>query len=414
MRRVQAGSVKPVIDPEFQALIPALQPDELAQLEVNLAANGCREPLVLWRGILIDGHNRHGICTRRVIPFRTVEIDLPSREHVLQWIDQNQLGRRNLTDDQRGAVACRVLKRQTELEKKKRAQAAGKTGGRNHPKVSLEDTAVSKLKTKDRSRKAVSKAARVSERKVRTMQQIAKVRPEVVDAIASGEKTVAEVKREIRAEEREALRHPAPGATLPPACTLYCGDLESIALEPDSVDAIITDPPYPREHLPVYAQLARVAMRVLRPGGSLLVMTGQSYLPEVFRLLEADGLEYRWTLAYLTPGGQSTRIWKHQVNTFWKPVLWFSKLEVPQLSGWSSDVVQSAMNDNDKRFHGWGQSESGIAGLIERFTVPGHIVLDPFMGGGTTGVVALRMGRAFIGIDSDGQAVETARARFAA
>ena len=410
----------PKIDPEFRSLIPPLQASERAQLEENLAADGCREPLVLWRGILIDGHNRHEICTRRSISFRTVEIDLPSRERVLQWIDQNQLGRRNLTDDQRAAIAVRVFERQTELEKKKRAQAGRARGGDATPEQKakrLEDTAVSKRSTKDRSRKAVSKAARVSERTLRTVQKIAKVKPGMVKAIAAGEKTVAEVKREIRAEEREALRHPAPGATLPSACALYCGDIESIAethIEPDSVDAIITDPPYPREHLPVYAKLARVAMRVLRPGGSLLVMTGQSYLPEVFRLLEIDGLEYRWTLAYLTPGGQSTRIWKHQVNTFWKPVLWFSKIDVPQLTCWSSDVVQSATNDNDKRFHGWDQSESGIAGLIERFTLPGHVVLDPFMGGATTGVVALRMGRAFIGIDSDGDAVETARASLAA
>jgi DNA methylase len=77
-------------------------------------------------------------------------------------------------------------------------------------------------------------------------------------------------------------------------------------------------------------------------------------------------------------------------------------------------TISTSSGGSDKRFHGWGQSESGIAGLIERFTLPGHFVLDPFMGGATTGVVALRMGRAFIGIDNDGNAVETARARLAA
>jgi hypothetical protein len=94
----------PVIDPEFQALISPLAAEEREQLEANLVAEGCRDPLVLWRGFLVDGHNRYEICTRRGIAYRTVEVALPSREHVLLWIEENQLGRRNLTDDQRSVI----------------------------------------------------------------------------------------------------------------------------------------------------------------------------------------------------------------------------------------------------------------------------------------------------------------------
>ena len=73
------------------------------------------------------------------------------------------------------------------------------------------------------------------------------------------------------------------------------------------------------------------------------------------------------------------------------------------------DVVTS--DGRDKRFHEWGKSESGIIELVELFSEPGDLVLDPFMGGGTTGVACLQLGRRFMGVDIDPAAVETALAR---
>lgn len=75
------------------------------------------------------------------------------------------------------------------------------------------------------------------------------------------------------------------------------------------------------------------------------------------------------------------------------------------------DVVSGDVNDNDKRFHHWGQSESGMAALVERLTLPGQLVCDPFLGAGTTAVACLTRGRRFIGCDIDGSCVETARGR---
>lgn len=69
------------------------------------------------------------------------------------------------------------------------------------------------------------------------------------------------------------------------------------------------------------------------------------------------------------------------------------------------------MNDNDKDFHDWGQSESGLYDLMKRFCQPGDRVLDPMMGAATTGVVALKLGCEFIGIDLDREHYQTARKR---
>lgn len=192
------------------------------------------------------------------------------------------------------------------------------------------------------------------------------------------------------------------------AYSLFPGDFRTIDIEPRSIDVIITDPPYSREHLPLYKDMAQQASTWLKVGGSLVVMAGQSYLPEILNLMAAH-LDYHWTIAYLTPGGQSPQIWPRKVNAFWKPVLWFTSGEYK--GKWVGDVARSAVNDNDKRFHHWGQSESGMADLVERFSEPGDLILDPFCGAGTTGVVALTMNRRFIGIDVDLAALETARER---
>lgn len=147
------------IDPEFKAFIPPLKPEELAQLEQNILSDGCRDPLVVWMlpefvtedgdvfklseysmreyqdgdenwervrcwegaeqdyfqeewpCILIDGHNRFEICNRHSIEFNVVEMEFESRDEVLDWIDDNQLGKRNLTPDQTALLLGRKYNR---------------------------------------------------------------------------------------------------------------------------------------------------------------------------------------------------------------------------------------------------------------------------------------------------------------
>lgn len=96
------------IDAEFKSLIPPLTPEELSQLEQNLVADGCRDPLVTWDDTLIDGHNRYEICTRLDIPFNTVSKDFPDRDAAKVWIIRNQFGRRNLTLFVRAELALKL------------------------------------------------------------------------------------------------------------------------------------------------------------------------------------------------------------------------------------------------------------------------------------------------------------------
>lgn len=90
------------IDREFKNLIPAIGDEERQQLEANIVEfGGARDPLVVWRegdrDILIDGHNRHEICTRMGLDYRVEPMEFASRDEAADWIDRNQLGRRNLS-----------------------------------------------------------------------------------------------------------------------------------------------------------------------------------------------------------------------------------------------------------------------------------------------------------------------------
>ena len=90
------------VDPEFESKIPPLREEELKQLEENILADGVViNPLIVWKGIIVDGHNRYRILQQHPeIQFTIYEKEFPDRYAVIAWICKNQLGRRNLTSQQ--------------------------------------------------------------------------------------------------------------------------------------------------------------------------------------------------------------------------------------------------------------------------------------------------------------------------
>ena len=104
------------IDPEFQSQIPPLTDDEFKQLEENILKEGkLLSPLIVWGNTLVDGHNRYAILQKHPeIYFSTMPLPFESREEVLAWICKNQLGRRNMSPEQKRYL----LGKQYEAEKK--------------------------------------------------------------------------------------------------------------------------------------------------------------------------------------------------------------------------------------------------------------------------------------------------------
>ena len=175
-----------VVNEELKAYIEPLTPDEHDALERSILTEGCRDALVLWGDVLVDGHNRYGICQKHGLPFQTVQNPrFQSMEDVHLWMIDQHLGRRSVSDFQRGVLALR--KREIMAERKARAATATETAEAT-PAADVPEAAVA-LPAPDplSSREAIAKAARLSSSQVVMIEKIQKQAvPELVAAVKSG------------------------------------------------------------------------------------------------------------------------------------------------------------------------------------------------------------------------------------
>lgn len=107
---------------EFKFLVPPLAPGEFHKLEISIKEEGCRDPLVVWQRtpeewVLVDGHNRYTICEQNSIQFNIVVVEFADYDAAVNWIVNNQLGKRNATEETksylRGLQYNREKKRET-------------------------------------------------------------------------------------------------------------------------------------------------------------------------------------------------------------------------------------------------------------------------------------------------------------
>lgn len=93
-----------VVWDDLRNFVVPLGVKEKDQLEENLKSEGCRDPLIVWDNnnelVLIDGHNRFEICNRNHISYSVKKMFFEDIEEVKVWMINNQLGRRNLNQDQ--------------------------------------------------------------------------------------------------------------------------------------------------------------------------------------------------------------------------------------------------------------------------------------------------------------------------
>jgi adenine-specific DNA-methyltransferase len=195
---------------------------------------------------------------------------------------------------------------------------------------------------------------------------------------------------------------------------LIRANIQRLPLPANSVDLIFTDPPYLREYLSCYRWLAQEAKRVLKPGGFVLAMCGGLYLNQIFRFFDEARLTFYWKYEMFMPGPQK-RVWPGgrsnnqihiQVNT--RSILAYSK--GPALACASTQAM-FRNGGRDKRYHPWGQDELSARYCISSFSRPRDLVLDPFVGGGTTAVACEQLGRRWICGDLDPRALDTTSQR---
>ena len=185
---------------------------------------------------------------------------------------------------------------------------------------------------------------------------------------------------------------------------LYHGDcLEVMKTLPDgSVDAVITDPPYAEKYSYIWEPFAEQSARVMKVGASLITLCGHYQVPFVIDKL-SHHLRYWWILSM--EHGNLNRLPGKWVCVKHKPALWYVKeRRKPGDTECPLDSLAAGSEDEWREVrshHKWGQPTKWFAHYIERLTLPNDVVLDPFMGSGTTGVACIQTGRNFIGIEID-------------
>lgn len=289
-----------IVDAEFASLIPPLSAEERQQLEENIVEHGgARDPLVVWASkgtlTLLDGHNRYEICTRLGLPFDIEEMSFKNRDDAADWMDRNQLGRRNLTHDAFTMLLGRRYKRAKKAH-----------GGDRKSSDQIEHLKSSAKKIGDEH--GVSPAT--VRRAEKFFDEVEKT-PELKKAVEQG-RPVLQVKRELKEQAREARREenrkkiaavPEPEKAAAVAQARYA--------------TIVIDPPWDwgdegdQDQLgrarPDYSTMSLEQLEQLDVGGLAdddchiyLWITNRS-LPKGFRLLEAWGFRYITAITWVKP-----------------------------------------------------------------------------------------------------------------
>lgn len=187
-------------------------------------------------------------------------------------------------------------------------------------------------------------------------------------------------------------------------------------VQPESLDFVITDPPYDREAVPLFGDLAVFSAQALKPGGSLLCLSGTMFMRDQLAIMEEMtkdvDLQYWWTLCYdmSSQPQHAVPIYARKCFVMWKPIFWFVRGDYT--GEWVKDTVIVPHKTKEvKAYHHWGQNPAAFDTILDQFAFPGQLVCDPFVGGGTTAVSARRRGCGFIGCDIDPEAIETTRER---
>ncbi len=167
--------------------------------------------------------------------------------------------------------------------------------------------------------------------------------------------------------------------------TLYCGDCLEIlpTLAAGSVDAVITDPPYPDYHADKYRQtpidfLAGLNCRQLVFWSSKVDFPLDYTAIHIWDKKTGCGSEYE--RIFDRNGGKAYRVFRHYLI---------------------NSTVAASFTGDTFTGHPSQKPNKLLVELIEKFTNPGDLILDPFMGSGTTGVACVQTGRRFVGIEID-------------
>ena len=208
------------IDNEFRNYIRPLSSEEYEKLEASVLSEGIRDPLVVWQGILLDGYHRYKIAQGHGLEYKTVEVELPDRDAAKEWILVNQLGRRNLTEQEASYYRGKLYSARKQShggDRKSSCQNVNLIGTAEElgsqygvsERTIIRDEQFSKAVDKvadeigAEARNAIlSGQAKVPKERVEQLVEINQEAPELVEPILRGEIAIKEAERIIRRRDR--------------------------------------------------------------------------------------------------------------------------------------------------------------------------------------------------------------------
>jgi len=412
------------MEEKYTSVMPPLTDAEYEALKADIEKRGVLVPIeycIEEDGtlILLDGFHRLKICKElKIIDYPTVvRANLGTHEERMAYARQINLLRRQITMEQRAELIKAQLRDTPEYSDRALAGMLGvsdKTIGvyRKELESTAEIPQLKVRKGKDGKARPIEIRKPVTvfnptEKQIRLLSD-----DSVVERMSEGKhKSPVVAARRIKKEELDA-RKGSHYDLQPEDFQFFNKDLRDGLLEiPDeSLDLIFCDPPYSADYIDLYAEIAKIAKRTLKPEGSLLVMTGGKWLPQALQgLCSVEDLFYWWTLCYITER-QSTHLQWLNLSTYWRPIIHMVKKNYT--GDIYSDLIKTPPNDGeDKEFTKLGANLDSMEKLIYAFTDSGDTVADFCMGGGTTGVACVRLGRKFIGVEVEEEMFDTAKQR---
>ena len=240
------------INEKFKKHLFPLSTSELETLENNILLEGIKDPITTWNGFIIDGHNRYSIAVKHNLPYKLHTLDsFNSEEEVLEWMDNNQLGRRNLTDFQRDIIVGRLFnsiknkigKPTSDKERSdvKLSKTTGlSTGTINRAAKTFND--LNKIKTSDETlwNMLVNEEVKINKNDIETISQNIEI---VNKAIANGD-NIKNIKNIIKRELNSKLD--VDLTKIVEESIVVNNDAISFlnGLEDNSVNLVLTDPPF--------------------------------------------------------------------------------------------------------------------------------------------------------------------------
>jgi len=407
------------ITQEFATLVPKLSPQEYESLQTSIKVNGLLIPLIVnQNGVLLDGYHRYRACQELGIKPQVEAKIFPGPLEEKLFVINVNLKRRQLTNAQKVELGESLKPIYKEL-----ARRNSLSNLRQNSKINGDSDDASQLTRSSgsndplgRVNDIIAKEVGLSRMTYQRGETVLKRAPEIWnEQVRVGKITINKAysvyKRTSRKEDLLKSAISNNNYQLPQDTPLIQGDFvekSRIFILDNSIDLIFTDPPYGREWLPLYKDLAKVASRVLKSGASLVTNVGHCIIPDVIEHMESTGLMYWWPIAVKLMG-PFNRSFDKGVSIKWKPLLWFVKGEKRIAVDFISDYIES--RTPEKVLHEWEQGTEEAEHVISRLTVENEIVCDPLLGSGTTGVAALNLGRKFIGFEKDKEKFEIAKGR---